>query len=109
MVYGKSQLRMASYTCMYGISDTQMSTANIMHFMLVYLCSVEASYLDANATGLSFCRSAAPSPLLKASTWMVIGLLGSKYARVISLQIRALIHWKLLHGCSSMIIHFPFF
>ena len=55
------------------------------HFtsMFAYLVSASLNDLLANAIGLPFCISTAPSPLLDASTWMTLSALGSKYLRVV--------------------------
>ena len=61
-------------------SNDPNTTVNISRSMFANFCSV--SDLDANATSLLFCCS----PLLEVSTWMVVGLVESKYVFTDSLE-----------------------
>ena len=58
--------------------------------MLAYRCSVSVRALLAKAIGRPSWRRAAPIPIFDASTWMVVGLVTSKYVRAMSLQMEAL-------------------
>ena len=58
--------------------------------MLAYRCSVSFRALLAKAIGRPSWRRAAPIPIFDASTWMVVGLVTSKYVRAMSLQMEAL-------------------
>ena len=57
---------------------------------------------EANATGLPSCINAAANPLIEASTWITVGLFGSKYAKVVSLHMRSFIFWNV---CSWHLFH----
>ena len=58
--------------------------------MLAYRCSVSVRALLAKGIGHLSSRRAAPIPIFDASTWMVVGLVTSKYVRAMSLQMEAL-------------------
>ena len=66
--------------------STPKTAANISLSMFMYQHLVLVRALLAKATGLPFCRSAAPRPTCEALTCIVMGSEGSKYLRVVSLM-----------------------
>ena len=62
--------------------------------------------LLAKAIGHPSWRRAAPIPIFDVSTWMVVGLVMSKYVRVMSLQLEALTFSKTCRElCSTQMAH----
>ena len=104
-VCGQSQPQRVFRRCMCGSVHSRKRQPGV-HIRCWHTTGRSVRALLAKAIGHPSWRRAALIPIFDVSTWMVVGLVMSKYVRVMSLQLEALTFSKTCRElCSTQMVH----